>query len=313
MKKISVLALGIVILGWTMYHLSSPNTTSTLSSNKVVTSSRIILADDEEESKIFLARQPSNQPEICQYNFDATQEDYDLWNIQNIEEDTPIKKFPEISGQKFSFRIDPMTANEYSYIEYTEQTKIKLNSINDIGDFVLPYKGIIALEIEFKIPTIELGQSNYISTVFLTGTTNNRYTVRLHYGFNSGAYSTDFGKISPNVNYSLTYRLSNLNGPVFSYYDSKKVIFNTNGYQRLGIYINQDAKQVGFILNGVDLGYKSNLPAPLANLSLMLSSSAGVFSEHLFGQELSTELITDRNALQFNYPQGTTDMCGNAI
>ncbi|MVM93266.1 DUF4882 domain-containing protein, partial [Acinetobacter baumannii] len=25
------------------------------------------------------------------------------------------------------------------------------------------------------------------------------------------------------------------------------------------------------------------------------------------------ELITDRNALQFNYPQGTTDMCGNAI
>ncbi|HFF4184365.1 TPA: DUF4882 family protein, partial [Acinetobacter baumannii] len=25
------------------------------------------------------------------------------------------------------------------------------------------------------------------------------------------------------------------------------------------------------------------------------------------------ELITDRNALKFNYPQGTTDMCGNAI
>ncbi|EPS2748336.1 TPA: DUF4882 family protein, partial [Acinetobacter baumannii] len=22
---------------------------------------------------------------------------------------------------------------------------------------------------------------------------------------------------------------------------------------------------------------------------------------------------TDRNALKFNYPQGTTDMCGNAI
>ncbi|HFX6246233.1 DUF4882 domain-containing protein [Acinetobacter baumannii] len=28
---------------------------------------------------------------------------------------------------------------------------------------------------------------------------------------------------------------------------------------------------------------------------------------------MSNELITDRNALQFNYPQGTTDMCGNAI
>ncbi|MDC4660340.1 DUF4882 domain-containing protein [Acinetobacter baumannii] len=28
---------------------------------------------------------------------------------------------------------------------------------------------------------------------------------------------------------------------------------------------------------------------------------------------MSNKLITDRNALQFNYPQGTTDMCGNAI
>ncbi|HFG6966169.1 DUF4882 family protein [Acinetobacter baumannii] len=28
---------------------------------------------------------------------------------------------------------------------------------------------------------------------------------------------------------------------------------------------------------------------------------------------MSNKLITDRNALQFNYPQGTTDMCGNTI
>ncbi len=45
----------------------------------------------------------------------------------------------------------------------------------------------------------------------------------------------------------------------------------------------------------------------------MITNSAGVFSEHLLGRELSSELITDRNALQFSYPQGTTDMCGNAL
>ncbi|NUF53788.1 DUF4882 family protein, partial [Acinetobacter seifertii] len=39
----------------------------------------------------------------------------------------------------------------------------------------------------------------------------------------------------------------------------------------------------------------------------------GIYSNQLFGQELSNELITDRNALQFSYPQGTTDMCGNAL
>lgn len=88
---------------------------------------------------------------------------------------------------------------------------------------------------------------------------------------------------------------------------------NSNGYQRLGMYINQNTKQVGFIVNGVDQGYKSTLPAPLENIRFSVSSGISIYSNQLFGQELSNELITDRNALQFNYPQGTTDMCGNAI
>ena len=39
-----------------------------------------------------------------------------------------------------------------------------------------------------------------------------------------------------------------------------------------------------------------------------VSSDISIDAEQLFGQELSNELITDRNALQFNYPHGTTDM-----
>ncbi|EXG11444.1 hypothetical protein J697_2038 [Acinetobacter baumannii 14216] len=44
-----------------------------------------------------------------------------------------------------------------------------------------------------------------------------------------------------------------------------------------------------------------------------MNGNINILSTNLFGQEWSNELITDRNALQFNYPQGTTDMCGNAI
>ncbi|NUG52307.1 DUF4882 family protein, partial [Acinetobacter lactucae] len=80
-----------------------------------------------------------------------------------------------------------------------------------------------------------------------------------------------------------------------------------------GIYINQNTKQVGFILNGVDQGYQSTLPAPLENIRFSASSGISIYSNQLFGQEFSNELITDRNALQFSYPQGTTDICGNAI
>ncbi len=38
-----------------------------------------------------------------------------------------------------------------------------------------------------------------------------------------------------------------------------------------------------------------------------------IYSEQLFGQELSSELITDRDDLQFIYPPDTTDICGNTI
>jgi hypothetical protein len=35
---------------------------------------------------------------------------------------------------------------------YVARSKASLNSSNDIGDFTLPHTGIIALEIELKIP-----------------------------------------------------------------------------------------------------------------------------------------------------------------
>ncbi|HDK8955677.1 TPA: DUF4882 family protein [Acinetobacter baumannii] len=38
-------------------------------------------------------------------------------------------------------------------------------------------------------------------------------------------------------------------------------------------------------------------------------SAISIDAEQLFGQELSNKLITERNALQFNYPQSTTDIC----
>ncbi|MCH1684458.1 DUF4882 domain-containing protein, partial [Streptococcus suis] len=74
-----------------------------------------------------------------------------------------------------------------------------------------------------------------------------------------------------------------------------------------------NTKQVGFILNGVDQGYQSNLPAPLANIRFSIMNGIAIYSEQLFGQELSSELITDRDDLQFIYPPDTTDICGNTI
>ncbi|OWX61443.1 hypothetical protein A7A55_11020 [Acinetobacter baumannii] len=55
------------------------------------------------------------------------------------------------------------------------------------------------------------------------------------------------------------------------------------------------------------------LPGALQKIAFTVEGIAYIESTNLFGYEFSNELITDRNALKFNYPQGTTDMCGNAI
>ncbi|WP_151686927.1 DUF4882 domain-containing protein [Acinetobacter nosocomialis] len=318
MKKIGIVAVSAITLCWAMYEVSSDNTNTALrnESNQKVASKRISSTTKNEKlaSQPLLTQMnsPNSSTPVCQYHFDATQEDYDLWNNDHPDY-FPMKIFPIINGQKFSLKVDPILENEYGNIDYIARSKAGLNSTNDIGDFSIPNKGIIAFEMELKIPTVAVGNSSYISNIDFTGVTNNGYTVRSNYGFHTGTYDPDFGENPPTLNYSLVYRVSDNSGPDHPYFKSQNMTNNMNGYQRLGIYINQNTKQVGFILNGVDQGYQSNLPAPLANIRFSIMNGIAIYSEQLFGQELSSELITDRNALQFSYPQDTTDMCGNAI
>jgi len=322
MKKIGIVAVSAITLCWAMYEVSSDNThTVTHSeSSKKVASKTISSATKNEKlaPQTLLAQTTSlnSSAPVCKYNFDVTQEDFDLWN--NEYPDFPKKIFPLITGQKFSFTVEPRPESEYGNLDYIAINKASLNSTNDIGDFTLPHTGIIAFEMELKVPTIALGNSSfgnssYVSGIGFIGVTNNGYSVRSSYGFDMGTYDPDFGENPPRLSYSVAYRLSDNNGPDNPYYKSQNMTNNTKEYQRLGIYINQNTRQVGFIINGVDQGYKSTLPAPLENIRFSVLSGISIYSEQSFTQELSNELITDRNALKFNYPQGTTDMCGNSI
>lgn len=324
MKKIGIVAVSAITLCWAMYEVSSDNTNTALSkesSQKVASKSISSSAKNVKLAPQTLLAQTTSfnsSAPVCKYNFDVTQEDYDLWNSEHTDY-WPIKIFPLIADQKFSLKVEPMPENEYGTVEYVARSKASLNSTNDIGDLTIPHTGIIAFEMELKIPTSALGSSSlgnsayYSSGIGFSGVTNNGYTVRSNFGFDMGTYDPDFGENPARLRYSVAYRLSDNSGPDSRYYKGQNMTNNANGYQRLGMYINQNTKQVGFIINGVDQGYKSTLPAPLENIRFFVSSDISIAAEQLFGQELSDELITDRNALQYNYPQGTTDMCGNAI
>lgn len=323
MKKIGIVAVSAITLCWAMYEVSSDNTNTAPrnESNQKVASKNISSTTKNEKlaPQILLAQTNSlnSSAPVCKYNFDSTQEDYELWN--NEYPNFPKKIFPSINGQKFGFKVEPRPESEYGNLDYVATSKASVSSTNEIGDLTIPHTGIVAFEMKFKIPTSTLGSSSfgnstyYSSSIGFSGVTNNGYTVRSNYWFDMGGYDPDFGENPARLHYYVAYRLSDNSGPDNSYYKGQNMTNNSNEYQRLGMYINQNTKQVGFIVNGVDQGYQSTLPAPLENIRFTVSSGISIYSNQLFGQELFNELITDRNALQFSYPQGTTDMCGNAI
>lgn len=316
MKKIGIVAVSAITLCWAMYEVSSDNTntvTHSESSQKVASKSISSTAKNEKLAPQMLLAQTNslNSAPVCQYNFDATQEDFDLWNSEHPDY-LPMKIFPLVNGQKFGFKVDPVAEDNYGYLDYNAKSKVKMNSTSYDGDFLLPHKGIIAIEMQLKVPLLSSSSSSYSTNISFTGVTDNNYNISSFYNFAIGVHDFEFGENPPSLYYSLVSEVGDYE-LIDRYSKNKKMTGNTNEYQRLGVYINQDTKQVGFIFNGVDEGYQFKLPGTLQKVAFSMNGNLNILSTNLFGQELSNELITDRNALQFSYPQGTTDMCGNAI
>ncbi|OEY94933.1 DUF4882 domain-containing protein [Acinetobacter proteolyticus] len=326
MKKLSIFALSLALFGCGENQNSSQNTTTTQQTATTSTS---------------FSLRSSSQPQTCQYNFDATQQDYDaLWNNQNS--DYLMGIFPAINSQKFSLTVAPPYFSNsdpeygtFNYLQYLATSKTRFYSAKDspyfphlqdgLGDFSLPTTGILALEMQLDIPGAPLNGgyygepgSSYLADINFNGITENGYVVRSGYSFMAGTADPDFGENPPSVLFMLGYPNSDeTEYTSVAYYYNKMTDYQSK-YHRVGIYINQNTKQVGFIVNGVDQGYQGTLPAPLKNIGFDIrswvgSDKDGTFSDKLAGLEFSSELITDRYALQYNYPQGTTDICGNVI
>lgn len=317
MKKIGIIAVSAVTLCWAMYEVYPDRTNTALrkeTSQKIAFKNSSATTKNEKLAPQTLLAQPTSlnsSAPVCKYNFDATQEDYDLWNTE-YPEYYPMKIYPLINGQKFGFKVEPVTEDNYGYLDYNAKSKTKTNSTSYEGDFLLPNKGIVAFEMELKVPLLSSSSSSYSTDISFNGITDNNYTIRSFYHFDIGVHDFEFGENPPRLYHSVSSEVGNYK-LIDNYFKSKKMADNTNEYQRLGVYINQDTKQVGFISNGVDEGYQFKLPGTLQKIAFSMNGNINILSTNLFGYEFSNELITDRNALQFSYPKGTTDMCGNAL
>ncbi|MBJ8419352.1 DUF4882 family protein [Acinetobacter courvalinii] len=235
----------------------------------------------------------------CNFSFNATQaqiqQAYPNSSSTNL-------RFPSINGMKASYTV---AANP------DMGTKINYYAMNGDGyKFALPQTGIIAYEYQFKVPTSVISGNGNI--VFLPtagagdGEDQTPFVVMVNYGNNFDSTQNQ-NQIGVGV-----YNNKVSGGMMGQTFDIK---VTPSGYQRLGIYINQDTKQVGAIFNGVNAGYIGTASTKPVNyfFSMNLGQYAIPAGNAVIGQEISQELILDKSQLQFKYPVGTKDICGAVL
>lgn len=229
----------------------------------------------------------------CTYNFNATQNEITAY-------DSSLLKFPTIVGQTASFNIG-IDSGVKSYMAVSSQY---LNT--NRGDISTPNTGIFAYEYKFKVPNYVLPSGEALAFFPLGGVGFDGSSSSL---IIFGAYTNNTASL-PNEN-TLKIYINDLSAEKIEL----PITTTAGGYQRLGVYINQTTKQVGLIFNGVDKGYLGSFPNKLDSFAFInIGAQYGVTTgSPTIGTNVSIELVTDHTALNFTYPAGTKDICGNVI
>ncbi|MCX5466226.1 DUF4882 family protein [Acinetobacter nematophilus] len=233
----------------------------------------------------------------CNFNFDTTSAFLTFYRPGYVD-------FPSLVGQTTSASIEPTTSllNVKKYLAGNAKDIAYLKK-----GIVLQPQGIFAFEYKFKVPATALPNNEFLTTslnkavmYYFTGIPLPPINYLVEYQNNAGEFTN-------NVGFVLNMFGGGISFPVTS---------TPDGYQRIGIYINQDAKQIGVIYNGVDKGYFPNgAPVKIKSITFENAMEYGGINSNspTIGKDVSIELITDKNQFQFTYPVGTMDICGNSI
>lgn len=280
---------------------------------------------------------------VCPYNFDVTQDQ--ILKISSVSSNQ-ADIFPVINGQKVSFKLletsNPSKGKGYlatskefaniwiaamtpsttasltnTYSKLLTKNNLKLSvknnlssfnnqtttqsSINIYGDKAIPQTGIIAFEFRFKlINQLNTGQVvTFPVPVSAFGQTQSGETITLGAFYaNNNSNNVLSSTVAKNLD------IFNPTNPIYKEYIIQE------GYQHIGFYINQNNHQIGLIINGINKGYIAMLSSKLKNIGFFIPFEYGYIDSEFLNKEISAELITDRNKLQFTYPLGTMDICG---
>ncbi|WP_421833277.1 DUF4882 family protein [Acinetobacter baumannii] len=255
----------------------------------------------------------------CTYNSDATQAQVDAKNAtggRQIKLMSPIS----IAEQKGTATITYVGNTPVDQV-VTSSKLISMTSIQTpLVDKAVVGNNIVAAEFIFdasNLKNIALGDSYETQQMAfqILGASNIKNEISIDLGYAlinkdstraDGSYVTLIG----------ITRTRDSSGSVVVKDIAQKLIPITlplDGKVRVGLYFNQVSKQVGYIINGTNYGYL-NLIAENA-LKNIGFNGVGIQSPNpnskFLGKTVSVQLITNKANMQFTYPTGTTDICGN--
>lgn len=198
----------------------------------------------------------------CTYNFDATQK-----QISSTSDYSSFDTFPNIVGQKASFTIKANFQTPAFIAANGDHITNKGKGIE------VPQNGIIAYEYKIKVPTELL---------------NDREAMTMYPNFANAYY--DGGKnqiVVMYLNHLIGSTTPNKIGFVLGVFSQESpqaielpVTNTSDEYQNIGIYINQNTNQIGFIHNGVNKDYLTNTPSKITNLAFQNSMGYGGFKSN---------------------------------
>lgn len=253
----------------------------------------------------------------CTYDFDISAE-----SLANLG----VCKFPLIEGQNFTYEVQSgnMSFNALSEALYKARLKIVSGEAENLeGGRIVSNTGTVAYEVILKTTPkhIEGDRAEFHSSLSLGGALSNGLEATVNVSFSAGNWDSITGVENPIWNQiKLTVVVQKFENGKFiqvEYIETPVIPLNelSGEYQRIGVYLNQDTKQVGYTLNGFDQGYIHTLPATWDNIFFSSQADLRNVKEDatLIGEEFSIELVTDHRKMKFKYPKGTTDLCGNVI
>ncbi|MFG0587664.1 DUF4882 family protein [Acinetobacter sp. YQ_14] len=250
----------------------------------------------------------------CNYNFNATQAQIDAYNSTHTRKRALMTTIDTVNQKGIS--VIQLIGNPT-----IDQVLASFGTMNDIADKTVVTNGVIAFETEIDTSQLQslLGgtaQETQQMGFVVVGTSSAGQEIGINLAQSvinntpsmaDGNYLTIIGGSFNNANGQTTFK--DLDPRSFT------IQVPSSGKVRFGVYVNQQSKQIGFIVNGVNYGYMNVVANnPITKIGFFAESQPAPYSSSNFiGKSVTLKLITDSVQFTQTYPSGSTDICGNSI